>query len=78
MELVIPSCIRGYHVYGEVWTAVLDKQLLCEREVGNVVDQYTIAMKNDASITVGHLQQNIMCYKNNTDFNVAKLNQTRY
>jgi len=27
-------------------------------------------MKNDAGITVGYLPQNIMCYKNNMDFNV--------
>lgn len=38
-ELVIPSCIVAtYHVYGEVWTAVLGKQLVCECEIGNVVD----------------------------------------
>jgi len=62
MELVIPSCICGYHVYGEVWTAVLGQQLLCECEVGNVVDQYAIAVKNDTGITVEHLPQNVMCY----------------
>ena len=28
-------------------------------------------LKNDAGITVGHLLQNIMCYKNNTDFNIV-------
>jgi len=56
MELVIPSCIRGYHMYGEVWMAVLGEQLYCEREVGNVVDRYTVAVMNDAVIiTVGHL-----------------------
>jgi len=59
MELVIPSCIRGYHVYGEVWTAVLGEQLYCEREVGNVVDQYAVAVKNDAGTIVGHLPQKI-------------------
>ena len=32
--LVVPSCIRGYHVYGEIWTAVLNEQLSCESEIG--------------------------------------------
>ena len=34
MHLVVPSCIRGYHVYGEIWTAVLNEQLSCESEIG--------------------------------------------
>ena len=59
MELIIPSCIRGYHVYGEIWTAVLDEQLFCEREIGNVVDRYAVAAKNDSGITVGHLPRKI-------------------
>ena len=58
MELIIPSCICGYHVYGEI-TAVLDEQLFCEREIGNVVDRYAVAAKNDSRITVGHLPRKI-------------------
>jgi len=38
MKLVIPSCICGYNVYGEVWIVVLDEQLLRERELDNTVD----------------------------------------
>ena len=31
-------------------------ELLCERELGNVVDRYTIAVKKpDSDVTVGHL-----------------------
>ena len=41
MHLVVPSCIRGYHVYGEIWTAVLNEQLSRKHEIGNVVDRYT-------------------------------------
>ena len=26
------SCIRGYHVYQEVWTAAVGEELVCERE----------------------------------------------
>ena len=55
MELLISSCIRGYHVYGEIWTAVLGKQLFCEHKIGNVVDRYAVAAKNDFSIVVRYL-----------------------
>ena len=58
-ELVVSSCIQGYHIYGETWMAVMGEQLLCKREVRNVVDQYTISVKKDSGITVGHLPQKI-------------------
>ena len=37
-------------------TVVLD---FCEREIGNVVDRYAVAAKNDSRITVGHLPRKI-------------------
>ena len=64
MELVRPSCIHGYHVYGENWTAVLGEELNCEKEIGNVVDQYAVAVKKpDTAETVGHVPKRIsrMC-----------------
>jgi len=38
MELAIPSCICGYHVYGGSMDSVLGEQLLRECELNNVVD----------------------------------------
>ena len=64
MELVWPSCICGYHVNGENWTAVLGEELNCEREIGNVVDRYAVVVKKpDMGETVGHLPKRIsrMC-----------------
>ena len=64
MELVWPSCIRGYHVYGENWTAVLGEELNCEMETGNVVDRYAVGVKKpDTGETVGHVPKRIsrMC-----------------
>ena len=37
-------------------TVVLD---FCEHEIGNVVDRYAVAAKNDSRITVGHLPRKI-------------------
>ena len=43
-EFTIRFCIRRYHVYGMIWT-ILDKQLLCECEIGKVADGYAVAAK---------------------------------
>ena len=45
MELIMSSCVRGYHVYGEIWTATLGEELFCSPEVGNVVDRYAVAVE---------------------------------
>ena len=52
MEFIVPSCICGYHVYGEIWTASLGKH---EHEIGNASDRYAVAVKNASSVIVGHL-----------------------
>ena len=59
MEFRLQSCIRGYHVYGERWTALLGEELTCEREIGNVVDRYAVAVKKDTGETVGHVPKKI-------------------
>ena len=46
MEFRMDSCIRGYHVYKEVWTAVFG-ELYTEREFGNVVDRYAVTVMKD-------------------------------
>ena len=50
VSLCISLCIRGYHVYGITWTAVLGEQLLCDREPANVVDRYAVAAKKPAQV----------------------------
>ena len=59
MEFCMDSCIRGYHVYEEIWTAVFG-ELNTEREIGNNVDQYAVAVKKDSGETVGHLPKKIL------------------
>ena len=59
MEFRLQSCIRGYHVYGERWTALLGEELTCQQEIRNVVDWYAIAVKKDTGETVGHVPKKI-------------------
>ena len=37
------SCIRGYHLYQAIWTAVVGECLVCQREPLNSSDRYTLA-----------------------------------
>ena len=47
------QCVCKYHVYGEHWTAFLGEELTCQREIGNVLDRYAIAVKKDTGEIVG-------------------------
>ena len=38
-------CVCGYHAYNEIWTAVLGEVLITERELHNVANRYTVAVK---------------------------------
>ena len=53
LEWEIESCVRGYHIYQSVWTAMLDDELICVRNPFNSIDRYAIAVKNDDTV-VGH------------------------
>ena len=59
MEFRVQSCVRGYHVYEECWAAFLGEELTCQREIGNVVDRYAVAVKKDTGETVGHVPKKI-------------------
>ena len=48
------SCVRGYHVYNEIWVAALGEQLGCQRELENPSDHYAVAVVKNATI-IGHL-----------------------
>ena len=54
----LPSCIRGYHVYKDLWNPLLRDQLHCQRERSNDKDRYAIAVVDDG-VAVGHLPRKI-------------------
>ena len=41
-------CVRGYHVYQRIWTAVVGEVLHCEREPTNSRDRYAVAVKKNS------------------------------
>ena len=52
------SYVQGYHIYKDIWTAMIGEDLLCEREPFNVVDRYAVAVLKDDTI-VGHIPKKI-------------------
>ena len=38
-------CVRGYHVYKEIWEVATGEVLICKRELHNVRDRYAVAVK---------------------------------
>ena len=44
-EIKVLSCIRGYHVNKDVWTAAVGETLVCEREPENAIDRYIYSSK---------------------------------
>ena len=54
-EFRVDVCVCGYHIYKDIWPAVIGKVLACEGEPSNTQDRYAVAVKMDETI-VGHLQ----------------------
>ena len=58
-RFTIDSCIRGYHVYKDIWNPVLGEVLTCRADIGNVHDPYAVVTLTAANTTVGHVPRNI-------------------
>ena len=50
----IDACVRGYHHYKNVWSAVEGEMLQCVREPGNTTDFYVVAVMK-GNMVVGHV-----------------------
>jgi hypothetical protein len=48
------SCIRGFHVYKNVWEPYEGEILQTKREINDPADKYTIAVLKDSAV-VGHV-----------------------
>lgn len=53
--------VRGYHIYKEIWNAVVGEEFSCKRENGNRSDPFAVAVVNAAGTIIGHLPRKISC-----------------
>ena len=60
VTFILDSCIRGYHVYKDLWNATPGETLTCIRERGNRNDVFAVAAQSDGNI-VGHIPWHILC-----------------
>ena len=54
----IEAMVRGYHIYKDVWSAVIDEEFPCKREDGNRFDPFAVAVCN-GDIVIGHIPRKI-------------------
>ena len=59
MKYEMASCVRGYHVYKEIWEAVIGERLVCERQPENQRDRYAVAIKKNDGTILGHVPRKI-------------------
>ena len=55
----IESCVRGFHIYKEMWNPVIGEMLACQPQFGNIHDPYAVAMVPSNSSIVGHVPHHI-------------------
>jgi len=51
---VVESCVRGFHVYQDIWTPTIGERLPCETEDRNPMDPYAVAIKK-RMVVIGHV-----------------------
>ena len=59
VKVTMEAMIRGYHVYRDVWSAVVDEELACKREPFNASDLFAVAVVKSAT-TAGHIPKKIL------------------
>ena len=50
--------VRGYHVYKDIWTAVVGEEFQCRREDGNRFDPFAMAVMRGGTV-IGHVPRKI-------------------
>ena len=60
-HFLLMQLVRGYHVYKDIWAAVVGEELPCKREGGNKVDLFAVTVLRDETI-VGHVAEEGLSY----------------
>ena len=67
----IQSCVRGHHVYKDIWTPFVGETLSCEREEDNTADPYAVAVKKKFGrrmpVVVGHMPRRVTSFNSSLE-----------
>ena len=55
------SCVRGFHIYKDIWSPLIGEQLKCARETGNPLDRYAVAVVNITPVSTETVGQVLRC-----------------
>ena len=55
---MVDSCVRGFHVYQDIWTPTTGECLSCQTEDSNAFDLYAVAIRKSANV-IGHVPRKI-------------------
>ena len=59
------SCVRGHHIYKDVWSPSLGKVLQCTCKLENTKDRYAVAVVRRSTV-VGHIpRKNVLSKERN-------------
>ena len=56
LKNVLVSCVRGYHIYKDVWEAAIGEELTCQQECRNSSNIYAVVVVKDGAV-VGHCHE---------------------
>ena len=54
VDFSFSSCIRGFHVYKDIWKPKIDEVLQCQRDIANQKDKHAVSVLNRGRV-VGHI-----------------------
>ena len=57
-EFSVPTSVRGYHEYKDIWEAAIGEILQCQRELSNRHDPFAVAVRKNRT-TVRHVPRKI-------------------
>ena len=46
-EFRVDVCVRGQHIYKDIWYALVGEVLVCKREPNSFQDRYAVAVKKE-------------------------------
>ena len=57
----VEAMVRGYHVYKDIWTAVVGEEFPCKRETGDTFDPFAVAvMRGDNYCHQSHSEKDLI------------------
>ena len=77
----VEAMVRGYHVFQDIWTAVVGEEFPCKREAGNRFYPFAVAvMRSDTGTTtvIGHVPRKFRLSLRKVDENLHHKNISRY